>query len=128
MHGIGITSFAYIPLSVANPKHSSTLIAMAEKIIQDEKSLGKLPTGLAVQYDRQLATLKDDTVPDIELVGFPGLFTTTCMLSVSRVTCIQLRGKQTTATPQPGTKYTTMLMMLNHPFSRGSIVSYKFAC
>lgn len=72
MHGTGITSFAYMPLSVANPKEASSLIANAETMIANQKTSGNWPAGLAEQYDLQIATLKDNTIPDFQFLVFPG--------------------------------------------------------
>ena len=78
MHGLGVTSFAYLPLSVANPKDSTSLVSKASQVIKEQKASGKLPPGLAEQYDIQLATLKDDTLPDLELALFPAFITSLC--------------------------------------------------
>jgi hypothetical protein len=74
LHVTGITSFSYIPIQVTNPKDASTIIAIASKSIEEQKASGKLPPGLAEQYDIQLEILKDATAPDFEVVGYPGLF------------------------------------------------------
>ncbi|KDQ52343.1 GMC oxidoreductase [Jaapia argillacea MUCL 33604] len=102
MYRLGITSFAYFPLSLANPSATPTLIASVERGITQAKRNPNLPPGLAEQWDIQLETLKDDTLPDLEIIAFPGFFTT-----VSR--------------PEEGKRYVTVLMVLNHPFSRGSV-------
>lgn len=77
MFGTGITSYTYIPLQVTNPKDASTIIAKAEKSIEEWKASGKLPAGLAEQYDLQLDVLKEVTAPDFEIIGFPGRFGST---------------------------------------------------
>lgn len=74
MSGTGITSFTYIPLQVTNPKDASTIIAKAGKFIEERKASGKLPAGLAEQYDLQLGVLKEVTAPDFEIIGFPGRY------------------------------------------------------
>jgi hypothetical protein len=78
MHGKGITAFSYFPLSVANPKEAPSLIAQAAEFIEEQKASGKLPAGLADQYDLQLAALRDDTLPDLEVALMPSFFTTVC--------------------------------------------------
>lgn len=60
---------SYIPLSVANPKEFSALVAKAEKTVEEQKASGKLPPGLAEQYDLRLETLKDHSIPDIQIIG-----------------------------------------------------------
>lgn len=68
----GITSFAFFPLSAANPKEAPGFIASVAKKIEEAKKGGKLPPGLAEQLDIQLETLSSDTLPDLEVVVFPG--------------------------------------------------------
>lgn len=60
-----------------------------------------MASGLREQLDLQLATLHDDTLPDLEIVGFPCLFSTA-------------------VTPGPGKSYASLLEVLNHPPSRGT--------
>ncbi|KAF8466292.1 GMC oxidoreductase [Gautieria morchelliformis] len=102
MHGKGITAFSYFPLSAANPKEAPSLIAQAAKFIEEQKASGKLPAGLADQYDLQLAALRDDALPDLEIAVMPSLFTTA-------------------SAPQPGKFYTSTVLILGHPLSRGTI-------
>ncbi|KAF8958575.1 GMC oxidoreductase [Flammula alnicola] len=102
IHRVGITSFSYIPLSSANADVASSVIDKAEKEVKARKEGGLLPPGLAEQFELQLSLFRDDTVPDLEIVAFPAFFT-----GISK--------------PELGKSYVTMLVMLNHPFSRGSI-------
>ncbi|KAJ7468734.1 GMC oxidoreductase [Mycena latifolia] len=95
---MGITSFAYFPLSAATLEASS-LIARATA---DLKARRDLPPGLQDQLDLQLECLRDDSAPDLELVAFPGFFTAL-------------------STPEPNKSYITLLSVLNHPLSRGTI-------
>lgn len=46
--------------------------------MEEKKRSGTLPPGLAEQWDIQLRTLKDETLPDIESVVLPGWFSTKC--------------------------------------------------
>jgi hypothetical protein len=64
-----VPTMSYIPLSVANPKGFSAFVAKVETAIKEQKASGRLPAGLAEQYDLQLEALKDDTVPDIQIIG-----------------------------------------------------------
>lgn len=78
MHRIGITSFAYIPISAAtSATEAQRLYQKAEAEVEKHKqALGnKIPPGLAEQWDLQLKTLKDDSLPDLEFIAFPGFFT-----------------------------------------------------
>ena len=72
-HQYGIGSYAYIPFSLANPEAAESFVARAEAFVAEAKKNGTLPPGLAEQYDIQLKHLKDDSLPDLEVFGFPGL-------------------------------------------------------
>jgi hypothetical protein len=72
MYRTGATSFAYIPLSVVSPKDAPSLIGSVAKKIADSKRDGTLPPGLAEQLDVQLDILRNDALPDLEVVVFPG--------------------------------------------------------
>ena len=74
MHGLGITSFTYLPLSLANPQEACSLIAKAEQSIERQRASGSLPPGLTEQYDVQVAALKDESIPDLEIAMFPSAF------------------------------------------------------
>lgn len=68
----GITSFAYFPLSTANPKEAPRFIDDVAKKIYEAKKSGILPPGRAEQLDIQLETLRSDILPDLEIVVIPG--------------------------------------------------------
>ncbi|KAJ7780128.1 GMC oxidoreductase [Mycena maculata] len=95
---LGITSFAYFPLSAATPE-APALIERANAAV---RAHGPLPPGLQEQLDLQLASLRDDSAPDLEIIAWPSLFTAI-------------------STPEPKKTYMTVLAVLNHPFSRGTI-------
>ncbi|KAJ7454339.1 GMC oxidoreductase [Mycena galericulata] len=94
---MGITSFAYFPLSAATPDAT----ALVERAAADAKLREPLPPGLRDQFNLQLECLRDDSAPDLEIVAFPGFFTTSI--------------------PEPEKTYITLIAVLNHPFSRGTI-------
>ncbi|OCH90043.1 GMC oxidoreductase [Obba rivulosa] len=104
VHRYAINAFAYIPYSLANPEDAPSFMQKAEAHVQALKESGKLPPGLAEQYDLQLRALKDDKIPDVELIMFPGFYAFKTL-------------------PQPGTLYASFLCVHNHPFSRGTIHS-----
>lgn len=82
-HRVGIASFAYLPLSFANPAQAGELVAKVEAGINAE-SLGSKPQGLIEAHKLQLEALKDDACPDIEITGFPSFFAScTCPPSPS---------------------------------------------
>ncbi|KAH8099870.1 GMC oxidoreductase [Cristinia sonorae] len=101
-HQFGISSFAYFPFTTADPEAAKSFHQRVEDFIVEAKQSGTLPPGLAEQYDIQLRILKDDSVPDMEIVGFPGFLS---FLS----------------TPQPEANHLTVGSVLQHPFSRGTI-------
>jgi hypothetical protein len=80
----GITSLSYFPLSVANPKEAPSLIDKLAKDIGMMEQNGELAPGQAEQFAIQLETLRDDTLPDCEIIGFPGLY------AVHRCECLSL--------------------------------------
>ncbi|KAI0950969.1 hypothetical protein AcW1_008132 [Taiwanofungus camphoratus] len=101
LHRYGITGFGYLPLQLANPTEAPTIIEEVSAYIEQQKKSGKLPPGLAEQYDIQLRVLKDGTQPDLELIAFPGFMT---LQSV------------------PENKaHLSVLIISQHPFSRGSV-------
>ena len=69
--GIEAICFAYFPLSVANPGEASSLVAKAVLLIEEQKNSGKLPRGLAEQYDIQIERLKDESLSNIKITVFP---------------------------------------------------------
>lgn len=72
---VGITSFAYFPLSTACPTQAPSIIEGVAKQVAEASDGGNLPPGLAEQYEIQLETLRNDTLPDLEVVAIPGHLT-----------------------------------------------------
>lgn len=105
MHRTGLASHAFLPLGKISEDFPSILKSLEEEIEQAKTASDARP-GLAEQLELQLELVKDLTVPETEFLVWPGTL-------VSR------------KAPEPGKAYVTMLMMLEHPFSRGSIVSLK---
>ncbi|KAF8198835.1 GMC oxidoreductase [Mycena galopus ATCC 62051] len=101
MHRIGITSFAYLPYTAAT-SDASALIQRAAASVDALKNSGDLEPGQADIFDKQITNLKDDTLPDLEILAFPGFFTTV-------------------SAPEAGKRYVTVVGMLTHPLSRGTI-------
>ncbi|KAF8171014.1 GMC oxidoreductase [Mycena galopus ATCC 62051] len=101
MHRIGITSFAYFPLTSATSE-APVLIQKAAESVDALKRSGTLEPGQADILDKQIESLKDDRLPDLEIIAFPGYFTTI-------------------TAPEAEKKYVTVLVVLNHPLSRGTI-------
>ncbi|KAJ7681165.1 hypothetical protein B0H17DRAFT_1138603 [Mycena rosella] len=72
MHHIGITSFAYFPLTSATPD-TPALIKKAAESVDVLKKSGKLESGQADILDKQIQTFKDDTLLDLEIIVFSGM-------------------------------------------------------
>jgi hypothetical protein len=74
MPSVHVTAYSYIPGMVAMPEVLPGLIKKVEGRVEELKKGGKLPPGLADQYDIQLKALRDPAVPDFEIFVFPGYF------------------------------------------------------
>jgi hypothetical protein len=72
MHRIGITSFAYLPLQVASSE-APALIEKAVNSVEALKKGGQLEPGQADILNKQIETLKDRALPDLEIIAFPGM-------------------------------------------------------
>lgn len=101
-HRTGITAFAFLPLTSRAPEETSAAINELERDIKARIAKGEIPPALAKQYELQLEALKDNTHPDMELIAFPGYF-------------------MAREVPTPEKRFLSILIMLNHPISRGSI-------
>ncbi|KAJ7144101.1 hypothetical protein C8R44DRAFT_725089 [Mycena epipterygia] len=86
---------AFLPLFAA----TSEAPALIDRISEDLKTSGPLPPGFQDQFDLKTACLRDDSAPDLEIIGF--------------ATAI--------STAETGKRHITVLAALNHPFSRGTI-------
>ncbi|KAK7029895.1 GMC oxidoreductase [Favolaschia claudopus] len=96
----GIASFAYFPLAAATSEAPALIQRANEELTLSNETL---PAGLQEQFDIQMACLKDgENGIDMEIVAFPGFFTPISL-------------------PEPQKSYISILAVLNHPFSRGSI-------
>ncbi|KAI0728960.1 GMC oxidoreductase [Fomitopsis betulina] len=102
MHRYGISALAYLPLQTISPDKGQQIITSAENMIRAQMQEGKLPIGLAEQYEIQLRLLKDTVEPDLELAAVPGY------LNPGSI-------------PSDGKSYLTLLSVLQHPFSRGTV-------
>lgn len=81
MHRYGISALAYLPLHTISPDEEQQIIAKIEAMIQHQIHTGKLPLGLAKQYEAQLRLLKDSSEPDLELAAVTGHMSPRCMSS-----------------------------------------------
>jgi hypothetical protein len=70
---------SFFPLSLANPADISAINERVAARIEQRKSSGTLPPGLAEQLDLQLAVLRNDSLPDMELVLLPSFYPALCL-------------------------------------------------
>lgn len=74
LHRLGITAFAYAPLQLASPDAAPHIIERISAYVEERKQSGTMPPSLAEQWDVQLRVLQDSTLPDMEVIGYPGFF------------------------------------------------------
>lgn len=79
---MGITSFAYIPLSSSDPAEAAKLAHAMEDYVDGLKENSQTPPGRVAQFDIQASVFRDDALPDMEIVPFPGLFMAECNASI----------------------------------------------
>lgn len=76
MYRTGITSFAYFSLQTTAPDACKSVIDAVTADV--EKKRANAPSGLQVQWDIQLETLRNEAVPDLELVIVPSYTSASC--------------------------------------------------
>ena len=74
MFRYGLTAYSYLPYATLNPEGVNDYIAAAEKQVAAMNASPNLAPGLAEQLDIQLDIIRDSTLPDTEIIFFPGLF------------------------------------------------------
>lgn len=97
---MGMVGFCFVPLQMLSKRAEEIHKKAREKILKNED---KYPPGLLAQYRIQLERLERQS-PGCEMIHFPGF--------LSRPN-----------PPKEGKKYITMLSLMNHFFSRGTIHS-----
>jgi hypothetical protein len=75
---IGATSFAFVPLSLANLEEAPALYEHVASRIKERKKGGSMPPGLAEQLEVQLAVLRDESLPDLEIILMPSFSPALC--------------------------------------------------
>lgn len=78
LYRLGVNGCVYTPLQAVSPNGAADINKRAVAFVEEMKRSSTLPPGLAEQWDIQLRTLKDETLPDIESVVLPGFFSTKC--------------------------------------------------
>ncbi|KAF9528787.1 GMC oxidoreductase [Crepidotus variabilis] len=95
-----ISSFSFLPIQSCDLPDTPSLIALAEKEAEAAKAQGS--AGMGEQVDIWLEILKNKKEPDFEIVALP---------------CVKIA----LAPAEPSKHYFTLLALLNHPLSRGTI-------
>jgi len=54
---------------------ASIIVDKIEAEVEERQGKGLLPPGLAEQFALQISTLRDERLPDFEVVALPGFFT-----------------------------------------------------
>jgi hypothetical protein len=126
----GFTSFAFFSLASANPKDTPALIDKAAEEIEAIKKSCTNP-GLAEQLNLQLERLSNKELPDLELIGmfnFPAMSAKAHSRWQGKHISVMMRklSPKVPVTPDPEKKYLAVSFTLNHPLSRGTIVSCTF--
>ncbi|EJT96820.1 GMC oxidoreductase [Dacryopinax primogenitus] len=105
---MGLATLSYMPLQKVSADAESLIAAQRTKLEREHQD-GKFSKGLWEQYQIQLRNLEESAGVDVEYTVFPAFFT--------------FRSK-----PEPGKSYMTILSVLNHPFSRGSVHAASKIC
>ena len=103
LYRLGVNGCVYTPLQAASPNGAAGIIERVAAFVEEKKRSGTLPPGLAEQWDIQLRTLKDETLPDIESVVLPVWFSTKC--ECIPTFAYSLPTKPLLATPEMGKQY-----------------------
>lgn len=101
IHTLGLTGFTYTPMQQVSPRAAQLIAAQCAKLEAAHKE-GKISSALWEQYKIQMKVLQSETSVDMEWTTLP-----------------QFRTFRTQ--PEDGKQYMTVLVVLNHPFSRGTI-------
>ena len=114
MYRTGISAASYVSVPTVSPESAESFYKMAEAYVAQAKEDGSLPPGRAEQYDIQLATLKYECIPDLELVNFTGFITfLACKLSSGRPVSAN-NNLHIAAMPEPAKLYVNFLIILPH--------------
>ncbi|KZT05544.1 GMC oxidoreductase [Laetiporus sulphureus 93-53] len=98
IHTKGIVGFGFVPLNMLSAKAEEIYQAAKEKIARNAHTY---PPGLLEQYEIQLERLRNGA-PGCELISFPGYLSSP-------------------NPPAEGKRYLTVIVAMNHCFSRGTI-------
>jgi len=101
IHTLGLTGFTFAPMQQVSTNAATLIEAQCEKLKTANKA-GKISPSLWEEYKIQMRVLRDESSVDMEWTTLP-----------------QFRTFRTK--PEEGRQYMTVLVALNHPFSRGSI-------
>lgn len=67
----GILALSYFSLALANPDQVDAIIDKLEVEINIQKKDEVLPPGRLEQFRHQISVLRNDNLPDLQLIGLP---------------------------------------------------------
>ncbi|KAF9556900.1 GMC oxidoreductase [Agrocybe pediades] len=102
LNRLGLTSVSCFPHSIMGEDEARAHIKQVEAEVQEQCKAGDLPAGLLDQLKHHITALKDEAIPDCEIIIFPGVFSQNMK-------------------PDPAKSYITVAPFQNHPLSRGTI-------
>ncbi|KAF4611907.1 hypothetical protein D9613_004013 [Agrocybe pediades] len=102
LNRLGLTSVSCFPHSIMEENQARAHLKQVEAEVQERCKAGDLPAGLLDQLKHQITALKDEAIPDCEIIIFPGVFSQNVK-------------------PDPAKSYITVAPFQNHPLSRGTI-------
>lgn len=129
LYGASLSGLTWVPLAslTETPKKALEIIDSLRKRIEEKAQAGLLPPGLKEQYDHQLEELETRGYGDCEILFYPRYFgiggtlaANTLRINVKSISHIFFLSL---VVPEPGKFYLSTGTLLNHPFSRGTIVS-----
>ena len=125
MHGMSLSGFSWVPLAsvTESSEVAKGINSKLRKRIEDKAKAGLLPPGLKEQYDLQLEELEMRGYGDCEIIHFPSFFGSVGGKSKRTFFSGSVHEMKFRSAPEDGKAYISAAALLNHPFSRGTIVS-----
>ena len=107
--------------SIIPESKAKEMVERQRRRVEERKDL---PAGLKEPYELQLKALESNNGADVEVTHIPGLVSNVGMMI--SVCCCASHNEMIIhlAQPEPGKKYITIGPVINHPFSRGYVVTF----
>lgn len=128
LHRAALSGFTWVPLAsvTETPEKARDIISRLRERVEQKAQSGLLPPGLKEQYDLQLEELETRGFGDCEIVLFPKYFGILggmyALLLIFFCAMPDTQYCLPEQEPEPGKFYLSATALLNHPFSRGTIV------